>query len=944
MNEELHPWLVESLSLQFYLMIKIFYQGGIMNSVRHISPFIVSLLFTAISLFAQKKDINSENKVIKDIEVPQANGDKVSIKDENGNSLIEINDEGTFGSITLPDSSDAPSMIANKLYNVNGTLHFNGSLIGAVGADSLNHLADAKSDGLSIFIGVESGKNDDSGASDGQDNWNTAIGFYSLRANTTGYHNTASGYYSLVRNTSGHLNTSFGSNTMAFNTSGNSNTALGSWVLNKNNDGSYNTGAGNNALRDNVDGIYNSALGAFSLNSNTDGSLNTANGSKALNNNISGDKNTAVGYEALYYNIAGTGNVALGASAGMNETGSNKLYINNDSSSFPLIWGDFTNGSEIVKINGDFHVTGNITSDGSPIGVQEINDLADAIYKKQSLYLGEQSGGISTGTNNTAVGYASFNGGAGTENTALGWKAMQQVSSANYCTSIGSQALLTESGNYNTAIGYKALLAGTSTGTNNVAIGSNALNGSASPLSYNTAVGDFALNANQVDANTAVGYSSLKNNTTGINNVASGYESQFSNIDGNKNTSLGNVSGYHNIDGDENVTIGYAANYWRNSGSRNTIIGTEAGQGNPGTNFTASGNVFLGFQAGYFETGDNKLYINNDNSNSPLIWGDFTDGSEKVKINGEFETTGDITSQANQIAIGNNASATGSASFAFGSNAESSASSAYALGNNAKATSSSAIAIGTNTEANGTYAVAMGFNVETNGDFSRAIGSNVRVNAYGSMFLSDNSSATIHTTVVDNIFNARFENGYKLFTNSSLSVGAQMLAGANSWSVISDSTKKENFKEINGEDVLNKISEFNLRSWNYKGQDPNKYRHYGPMAQEFYNAFGNDGVGTVGNDTTIASADFDGINLIAIQALEKRTTEQNSIIDELKEEIGELKIKNSELTRINNELRSSYVELDSKIRNSSNIEKRLTELEILMRKKNETNPSFIFNN
>lgn len=43
------------------------------------------------------------------------------------------------------------------------------------------------------------------------------------------------------------------------------------------------------------------------------------------------------------------------------------------------------------------------------------------------------------------------------------------------------------------------------------------------------------------------------------------------------------------------------------------------------------------------------------------------------------------------------------------------------------------------------------------------------------------------------------------------------------------------------------------------------------MAQDFYAAFGKDEYGTIGNDTTINSADFAGVSFIAIQALEKRT-------------------------------------------------------------------------
>ncbi|WP_425509582.1 hypothetical protein, partial [Xanthovirga aplysinae] len=38
---------------------------------------------------------------------------------------------------------------------------------------------------------------------------------------------------------------------------------------------------------------------------------------------------------------------------------------------------------------------------------------------------------------------------------------------------------------------------------------------------------------------------------------------------------------------------------------------------------TGSSNVFIGYAAGWFETGSNKLYIANDATSTPLIYGDF---------------------------------------------------------------------------------------------------------------------------------------------------------------------------------------------------------------------------------------------------------------------------------------------------------------------------------
>ena len=73
--------------------------------------------------------------------------------------------------------------------------------------------------------------------------------------------------------------------------------------------------------------------------------------------------------------------------------------------------------------------------------------------------------------------------------------------------------------------------------------------------------------------------------------------------------------------------------------------------------------------------------------------------------------------------------------------------------------------------------------------------------------------------------------------------------------------------------MLEKIRGFELTSWNFIGHDPKEFRHYGPMAQDFFAAFGHDAVGQIGTETTINSGDLAGILMIAVQALEKRTAE-----------------------------------------------------------------------
>jgi hypothetical protein len=105
----------------------------------------------------------------------------------------------------------------------------------------------------------------------------------------------------------------------------------------------------------------------------------------------------------------------------------------------------------------------------------------------------------------------------------------------------------------------------------------------------------------------------------------------------------------------------------------------------------------------------------------------------------------------------------------------------------------------------------------------------------------------------------------------------------------SDRNQKENFQPVDGEQVLRRIGGLSLTSWNYMGHDPKQFRHYGPVAQEFFAAFGHDGMGTIGTPTTINSGDMEGILMIAIQALEKRTEEQSKQLDALRAENADLK-------------------------------------------------------
>src|SRR6516165_9392644 len=108
----------------------------------------------------------------------------------------------------------------------------------------------------------------------------------------------------------------------------------------------------------------------------------------------------------------------------------------------------------------------------------------------------------------------------------------------------------------------------------------------------------------------------------------------------------------------------------------------------------------------------------------------------------------------------------------------------------------------------------------------------------------------------------------------------------------SDKTKKENFRPVDGEAVLAKMRGLALTSWNFIGHDPEAFRHYGPMAQDFFAAFGHDDVGQSGTETTINAGDMAGILMSAVQALEKRTAE----LKQKEAQIAVLESKVEELT------------------------------------------------
>jgi hypothetical protein len=265
-----------------------------------------------------------------------------------------------------------------------------------------------------------------------------------------------------------------------------------------------------------------------------------------------------------------------------------------------------------------------ITSDGRiGIGTAEPNNLlqvADLINFNNTDFntlLGFEAGkNVVTGAQyNTFIGYRS------------GYFSASSNSTADFNTAVGRQTLYSNTRGYaNNAFGASALYSNTE-GFSNNAFGASALYSNTEGY-FNNAFGASALYSNTGSYNNAFGYQSLYSNTITAGNNAFGYQSLYSNTLGLNNIGLGHQAGYFSQTGNYNIFIGYKAGYGAGSvvftgANNNTIIGNFAGY-NLGTNNV--GNVYLGFEAGYSETGSDKLYISNS-STTNLIYGDFSTGT-----------------------------------------------------------------------------------------------------------------------------------------------------------------------------------------------------------------------------------------------------------------------------------------------------------------------------
>jgi hypothetical protein len=162
------------------------------------------------------------------------------------------------------------------------------------------------------------------------------------------------------------------------------------------------------------------------------------------------------------------------------------------------------------------------------------------------------------------------------------------------------------------------------------------------------------------------------------------------------------------------------------------------------------------------------------------------------------------------------------------------------------------------------------------GEFSFAAGYRAKANHRGAFVWADKSTIGDLASARSDQFLIRAAGGTLIYSNPFHTAGVELLPGASAWSSVSDVALKRNIRPVDGKEILSKLAEIPISRWSYKAQNPN-IEHIGPMAQDFYGAFGLDE-----DDRHISTIDLDGVALAAIQGLYELVQEKDAEITALK--------------------------------------------------------------
>ncbi len=503
--------------------------------------------------------------------------------------------------------------------------------------------------------------------------FNIFMGQYSGYNNSTGTYNVFLGYSSGYGNTEGEKNVFIGVRAGEANTIGKGNVFMGDNSGLLNTTGDKNIFIGVDCGRGNLTGISNVFLGSSSGYSNTTGGYNVFLGNSSGFNNLSGFNNVFLGSESGKQNREGYDNVFVGTFSGQsNTTGTSNVFLGVSS-------GYFNNANNNIFI-------------GTLAGYSNVAG-------KSNVFIGNNAGYNNNADYNVFLGTeAGKSNTSGTFNTFMGFLAGRANTEGNSNVFIGNlSGIANTTGGSNVFIGNESGITN-STGINNVFLGYNA--GYYSNADYNTFIGNqTGFKNNSGYKNVMIGFKAGFENTSGICNVFVGpdaggknttaWYNTFVGIGAGYNTTSNGFNSYYGINsgfamtsGSNNAFYGSNSGYWFDGGSGNTFIGAEAGRGgpdddpaDPAGNYntalgsfsgvvlegasknlllgaysgsylrTGSSNVFIGYGAGFFETGSNKLFVDNQlradaatSYTSSLIYGEFssTVANQFLRVNGKL--------------------------------------------------------------------------------------------------------------------------------------------------------------------------------------------------------------------------------------------------------------------------------------------------------------------
>jgi hypothetical protein len=105
------------------------------------------------------------------------------------------------------------------------------------------------------------------------------------------------------------------------------------------------------------------------------------------------------------------------------------------------------------------------------------------------------------------------------------------------------------------------------------------------------------------------------------------------------------------------------------------------------------------------------------------------------------------------------------------------------------------------------------------------------------------------------------------------------------WVGPSSRTLKENFTQLNPDDILQKIDQLDLTRWNFKSEGKS-ITHIGPVAEDFYRIFK-----TGDSEKNLATIDSVGVALAGVKGLSVQVKNQQKQIQQLQEKISMLEAK-----------------------------------------------------